>query len=76
MNERRDRLLLWSGILIGAACGLVVGVILFVTSMVAFMHHMFIFGIHWVTAWTLLIFPIALLILAASLLRRAKRLPA
>ena len=77
MSKERDRLLLWGGILIGAAFGLAVGMFLFVIAMVEFMHHMFIFGFHWTLPGAFLIFvPILLLILATILLRRAKRLPA
>lgn len=75
MSNRREKLLLSGGVLVGFGAGLCVGAVLFFTA-VAFilLHNVFLLGVQWLR---LLVFPVVPLIafgVGGWLLWRARRL--
>lgn len=76
MSDRRDNLLLASGILIGLGAGLCIGVGLSFVGVFVVVHHMFVPGAHhWLKFMLVALMPAVLFVIGLLMMRFARRKP-
>ena len=73
MSDRREKLLLSGGVLIGFGMGLCVGVGLLFVSVALLFHHMFVVGIQWPRLLLFAVVPLIVIAVGGLVLQRAGR---
>ncbi len=73
MSDRREKLLLSGGVLVGFGMGLCVGVGLLFVGVAFLLHHMFIMGIQWPRFLLFAVLPLIAIAAGGIILRIARR---